>query len=926
MDTQLYEDFLKRGLEQYLCLCVQELELDLNDLPEGDVVISILQHEHAQLHIWNALALAFYQRGKEEDFVKLLEIATVDGTLDYHDHAKDQMACLDMLAAHYVQRAQRIRLTDGREELLRQAKDLYLMADKIIMYDQNHVLGKACWGLMEGDQMNQAESQFNFVLDQAPLNIPALLGKACIAFNRKKYREALEYYKKVLRTNPGCPAEVRLGMGHCFVRLGDLDKAQLAFQRTLDLNPHCVGALIGSAILELNGNQADSMKNGIELLSKAYALDSYNPMVLNHLANNFFFKQEYDKAQNLAIQAFQNTQVEYMQAESCHHIARGFHYKGDYDQAFQYYNRATLLASPSYLLPFFGLGQMYIARGNRERAATCFERVLQGYPGNYETMKILGSLYAASDEQEKRDIAKGLLRQVTEKHPDDVEAWIELAQVLGQADIQEALRAYSTATQILKENGQSDVPPVILNNVGVLQSHLGNLREAQKLYMAALESARGNVEQDEGYHRSISVTMTYNLARLYEEMSEKKKAVSLYKDILREHPCYIDCYLRLGCLERDKGNYLKASDWFKEALLLNQRHPDTWALIGKMHMAKQEWGPAQRKFERILMEASTKNDTYSMLALGNVWLQSLNQGLQDKDKKRKHQQRSLNIYKNVLRIDPKNLYAVNGIGAVLAHMGYIQEARDVFTHVRETTPDICDVWLNLAHVYVLQQQPAFAVQMYETCLKRFFRYQNPDVMLYLARAYVKCGRLSEAKRTLIKALHVAPDESIILYNLAFVLQNMATCALGDERMHLPVLLSAVSELKLAQRFFEYLSEYGDKRKLNLLQPAADARRCTDFLSQAEHHVAGAQLRHEEAKAAQVRCRHEQEELLQRKQQEQEVKMLRETVEQKKQQKQRAKFVQKTKNLVAQEHLVGNSRERKKGTKVSIVELLGVTMV
>ena len=52
---------------------------------------------------------------------------------------------------------------------------------------------------------------------------------------------------------------------------------------------------------------------------------------------------------------------------------------------------------------FFGLGQMYIYRGDKENASQCFEKVLKAYPNNYETMKILGSLYAASEDQEKRD-------------------------------------------------------------------------------------------------------------------------------------------------------------------------------------------------------------------------------------------------------------------------------------------------------------------------------------------------------------------------------------------------------------------------------------------------------------------------------------------------------------------------------------------
>lgn len=145
-------------------------------------------------------------------------------------------------------------------------------------------------------------------------------------------------------------------MGHCFVKLNKLEKARLAFGRALELNSKCVGALVGLAVLELNNKEADSIKNGVQLLSRAYTIDPSNPMVLNHLANHFFFKkvacltlkhwrqpklechltiihtcifsvdnQDYSKVQHLALHAFHNTEVEAMQAESCYQLARSFH-------------------------------------------------------------------------------------------------------------------------------------------------------------------------------------------------------------------------------------------------------------------------------------------------------------------------------------------------------------------------------------------------------------------------------------------------------------------------------------------------------------------------------------------------------------------------------------------------------------------------
>jgi len=47
----------------------------------------------------------------------------------------------------------------------------------------------------------------------------------------------------------------------------------------------------------------------------------------------------------------------------------------------------------------------------------------------------------------------------------------------------------------------------------------------------------------------------------------------------------------------------------------------------------------------------------------------------------------------------------------MAHKHYINEARDIFSQVREATSDFCDVWLNIAHIYVEQKQYISAIQM-----------------------------------------------------------------------------------------------------------------------------------------------------------------------------------------------------------------------
>lgn len=332
-------------------------------------------------------------------------------------------------------------------------------------------------------------------------------------------------------------------------------------------------------------------------------------------------------------------------------------------------------------------------------------------------------------------------------------------------------------------------------------------------------------------------------------------------------------------MARDRGQIYEASDKFKDALQISNEDPDAWSLIGNLHLAKMEWGPGQKKFERILKQPATSNDAYSHIALGNVWLQTLHQPTKDREKERKYQDRALTMYRSVLRNDDRNIWASNGIGAVLAHKGCIQEARDIFAQVREATADFCDVWLNIAHIYVEQKQYISAIQMYENCLKKFFKHPNVEVLQYLARAYYKAGKLKEAKMTLLRARRVAPHDTVILYNIALILQRLANQLLRDEKSTLTEVLQAVHELGISHKYFQYLAVEGDKMKYDLSRAAVEARHCQDLLSQAQYHVARAkaideQERDQKRKQQQERetYRNQQLELQRKLEEEQRVKL------------------------------------------------------
>ena len=131
-----------------------------------------------------------------------------------------------------------------------------------------------------------------------------------------------------------------------------------------------------------------------------------------------------------------------------------------------------------------------------------------------------------------------------------------------------------------REKVEADIPPEILNNVGSLHYRQSETAKALECFEGALVKCQRDSD-DDPYYNQISVTIRYNLGRVYERLCQHDKAERLYKDIVVECPNYIDCQLRLGCMLRDQGQIYEASEKFKDALQFSREHPDAWSLIGE---------------------------------------------------------------------------------------------------------------------------------------------------------------------------------------------------------------------------------------------------------------------------------------------------------------------------------------------------------
>lgn len=375
-----------------------------------------------------------------------------------------------------------------------------------------------------------------------------------------------------------------------------------------------------------------------------------------------------------------------------------------------------------------------------------------------------------------------------------------------------------------------------------------------------------------------NVSMVFNFALLHEKQGHHEAAQELHKAVLAEHPTYVHSYLRLGIMARDSGQIHEASKWFKQALEVDGDNPDIVAYMGNLHMRNSEWGPAQKKFEKILEMPGLRGDSYANLSLGNVYFSNL----EDRTKYEKHLLHAANFYHEVLKKDDANAFSANGLGMVLAEKGTLDHAKDVFARVREVSAEVLgDVWINLAHVYLAQNKHNEAIRLYQNCLKKFHGGRDPSLHIYLAHAYFDARQYSDCMRVLLKALHISPNNLQLWYNLALARETFAVAVLQKEQKGeartLAEVENAIEDLKGATKLFSWLKDCEPDRTGNVHRhlpydsnkAEKHAKFCYDNIERAAQH-----LNHEKAKANQqqeVRERHQRalEKMVQQRKQEEE---------------------------------------------------------
>lgn len=669
------------------------------------------------------------------------------------------------------------------------------------------------------DRLDDARPLYDQVLKRDPSNCIALMGKAHIAMAKQNYQIALKLLQQVLMIKPTMRPDPRVAIGVCFWLLNDHKMAVKLWERLVKLYPddsHRARVLL--ELSKLNDTftklvtDEDFIKNYTESITNFGELQTANDYVpALVLALYFFLKRDFDTVRNVVLQigekiigeplgdsdsarfrAAKTSKFELVVLSQCAlWLARCEFAEGNFTLAQKHFGE--LIKLNDNLQAKLGLGLAQLNRGLVEDAIMTYELILKTNSKCLEVVYLLGVLYSQLKSKRKHELAVQLLERYVRlassadfKEPVMVNAFLVLAQLYESKDIGQLLkylqRAIETQAKI-----ERDVPVEVYNNIGVYHFLRKNFDEATKVFALALDKTTGPFTSEDGdvladLPGDLEVTIKFNRARSL-EVSDQAAAIEVYKQLEQECSHYVSSKLRLlflDCIATHSKSYAEIKTELDELLAANALDLEIRSFYGwfAKNFGKKVGlkADADNAFHRDTLVTYESHDCYALISLANIYCIMARDAKSDDSKRRNYYLRAAELYIKVLSIDPKDVYAAQGLAITYIENKETSKGLDVLSKIRDSLNDIT-VYLNLGHALLEAKNFAKAIENYEVALGRFTDGKDTKILSFLGRAWYLRGQqekhlpfLKRAKEYTEKALANVGELGLALiqFNLAFV--------------------------------------------------------------------------------------------------------------------------------------------------------------
>ena len=298
--------------------------------------------------------------------------------------------------------------------------------------------------------------------------------------------------------------------------------------------------------------------------------------------------------------------------------------------------------------------------------------------------------------------------------------------------LEEAKKAYLEAKELDEEN------PYVLSGLGDVFRKLNRFEESGAQYDTVLKkdpnnifALRGAGDARRGMKQPLQAIPFW---LRYLEINERDSHVMVR---------IADAYHKLNDME-------SAVDFYEQSLEIKPYDPFALLGLGNVYYASHDDEKALRCFEKLLSKNSSHN-VVLMTMIGNIY------------RRRKEYDRAMDHYENALSLDPRNNFALFGMGDCFRGKLNIEKAVYWWDKILDQEPDNQPLWTRVGDALVSLDRLDEAINHYNSSLKVS---HDLYAVLGLARVSHKQGDFDKACYYCEQALEVDKDNKRALEELA----------------------------------------------------------------------------------------------------------------------------------------------------------------
>gem|GEM_PF-3883754 len=441
----------------------------------------------------------------------------------------------------------------------------------------------------------------------------------------------------------------------------------------------------------------------------------------------------------------------------------------DYSRAAAAFANANRLA-PEDREVALHFGRFLVAGNAYSMAESVASAWVDKSPGDADFLILLS---LAKAQGGKTDEAVRLARKAVELVPDSADAWLNMGRVsLMKKDYEGALAAISRVEGLDPSSEEAVFLKVsLLGAQGRTRDALGELEA-----LAAGNPGRADIKA--------------RLARLYEDMGEKEKALGIYRELAAEEPNASVLY-RLGLLQYDAGQRDEALDSWKESAEADPYFPPPRIALARHYLSEKEIPKALKTLDEALEFAPQSREALALR--GEVHLSQGDAG------------RAVPDFQEALRASPESVDLKFALARAQLAAGEVSQSRENLRAVVQKRPGHAQANLLLAQIEAnggnLMESSGHARAA--TMDEKYGR----EAMWVLGDNAIRQGRFREAQAVFGRALKRHGPHPMTRYRLARSMELLGDLE-GAEREYRGLVREDPGDIRALTRLVAVLGQSG----------------------------------------------------------------------------------------------------------------------